>query len=93
MTHSALARSSGTPMLISWSNLPARRNAGSKESGRFVAPITMTGFESTSLDDMSRTAAVKRARLAVENTDRPCMLRTVQRSFAPFLSEHFLFSE
>lgn len=40
-------------MLISWSNLPARRRAGSRESGRFVAPITTTGLLSVLSHDNS----------------------------------------
>lgn len=36
--------SSGTPIVISASNRPARRSAGSRESGRFVAPRIMTGL-------------------------------------------------
>jgi hypothetical protein len=39
----ARAASSGTPIATSWSNRPARRSAASSASGRFVAPMTMTG--------------------------------------------------
>ena len=39
---SALPLLPGTPISISLSNLPGRRSAGSMESSRFVAPITMT---------------------------------------------------
>mmetsp|Transcript_61372 Transcript_61372/g.72907 ORF Transcript_61372/g.72907 Transcript_61372/m.72907 type:complete len:284 (+) Transcript_61372:970-1821(+) len=39
---STRASSSGTPKQISRSNRPARRNAGSIPSARFVAPITIT---------------------------------------------------
>ena len=38
----SLAASSGMPIIISLSKRPARLNAVSKESGRFVAPITRT---------------------------------------------------
>ena len=38
----SLAFSSGIPIEISLSNRPARRRAGSSESGRLVAPITST---------------------------------------------------
>lgn len=40
-------------MLISWSNRPARRRAASNESGRLVAPITMTGLFSVFSHDIS----------------------------------------
>jgi hypothetical protein len=40
----ALAFLSGTDMHISRSKRPARLNAGSNESGRLVAPMTMTAF-------------------------------------------------
>lgn len=53
-TNLALASSSGTPMLISWSKRPARRSAGSKESGLFVAPMTMTGLLSVFSQDKSK---------------------------------------
>lgn len=43
-------------MLISWSNLPARRRAASRESGRLVAPITMTGLLSVLSQDISEEA-------------------------------------
>ena len=52
-TYWALASSSGTPIAISWSNLPARRRAASNESGRFVAPITITGLLSVLSHDIS----------------------------------------
>ena len=52
-TYWARASSSGTPILISWSNLPARRSAASSESGLFVAPITITGLLSFFSHDMS----------------------------------------
>lgn len=38
----SLAERSGMPSAISRSNRPARRSAGSSESGRLVAPITTT---------------------------------------------------
>lgn len=38
----SLEASSGIPRHISRSNLPARLKAGSKESGRLVAPMTRT---------------------------------------------------
>lgn len=42
VTYFSRAASSGIPRQISRSNLPARRRAGSSESGRLVAPITNT---------------------------------------------------
>jgi hypothetical protein len=40
-------------MLISWSNLPARRKAASNESGRFVAPMIMTALSPVLSHDRS----------------------------------------
>lgn len=45
-THCSRPASSGTPSAISWSKRPARRSAGSSESGRLVAPIIITGLPS-----------------------------------------------
>ena len=45
--------SSGTLILISWSNRPARRKAASRESGLLVAPITITGLLSVLSQDIS----------------------------------------
>ena len=53
MAYLSLALSSGTFIHISRSNRPALRNAGSKESGRFVAPITRTGLPPVFSSDRS----------------------------------------
>lgn len=61
MTYSSRASMLGTPISISRSNRPALRKAGSSESGRFVAPMTMTvSFEDAkSTDELAGTKCTK----------------------------------
>ena len=61
----SLEASSGMPRHISRSNLPARRRAGSNESGRFVAPMTRTRAVAATLlrSGKTRTQGERRKRL------------------------------
>lgn len=56
-------------MAISQSNLPALRNAGSSESGRFVAPITITGLPSFLSQARSKESTARSVQLYSRGMD------------------------